>query len=185
VSALASHGQCRRRLGDFRHLRGAVSNAGEPMSCGRTARSFTAEAASVAATQFCLTKPILACHVPAKTRSMAFLSCYCFGWYATQSTHILESQLMIWHPQFGRSFIPCAGERLAGFLAPLIRRRHFFSLQRNERHLRLLASFGSPGSPVGDDRRSYSDVGTSRWRIANAQGVFSLGSLQSYFRLAA
>ena len=40
VSALASHGQCRRGLGDFRHPCGAVSNAGEPMSCGRTVRSF-------------------------------------------------------------------------------------------------------------------------------------------------
>ena len=75
VSALASHGQCRRGLGDFRHPCGAVSNAGEPMSCGRTVRSFTAE---VTATQFCLTKPILACHMPVETHSMAFLSCYCF-----------------------------------------------------------------------------------------------------------
>jgi hypothetical protein len=52
VSVLASHGQCRCGLGDFWHPRGAMSNAGDPMSCGgRTVRSFTAEAAVVASTQ--------------------------------------------------------------------------------------------------------------------------------------
>jgi hypothetical protein len=72
---------------------------------------------------------------------------------ASQSTPVLESQLLVWHPQFARSFIPCAGEGLRtcihdeSLLLAADATPAFFP-QRVGRHLRVPAVVAVPAVPL-------------------------------------